>query len=42
MELELAWVFASIVIYVASYRGVTMDGIARWAIVLYVGIICSA
>jgi hypothetical protein len=30
--------FASIVIYIASYRGATMDGIARWAIVLHIGI----
>jgi len=29
---------ASIVIYVASYRGATMDGIARWAIALHIGI----
>jgi hypothetical protein len=30
--------FASIVIYIASYHGATMDSIARWAIVLHIGI----
>jgi hypothetical protein len=29
--------FASIVIYMASYRGATMDNIAPWAIVLHIG-----
>ena len=30
--------FASIVIYIASYGGATMDAIFRWAIVLHIGI----
>ena len=29
---------ASIVIYIQSYRGATMDGIGRWAILLPLGI----
>jgi hypothetical protein len=29
---------ASVVIYVQSYRGTTMDRIARWAIILHIGI----
>src|ERR1700733_3880157 len=34
---SVSGLFASIVIYIASYRGATMDGIARWAIVLHIG-----
>jgi hypothetical protein len=36
---SVSGLLASIVIYIASYRGATMDGIARWAIVLHLGIV---
>lgn len=35
---SICGLFASIVIYTASYRGATIDGIARWAILLHVGV----
>jgi hypothetical protein len=35
---SVSGLLASIVIYVASYRGATMDSIGRWAIVLHIGI----
>jgi hypothetical protein len=36
--ISICGLLASIVIYVQSYRGATMDGIARWAILLHIGI----
>lgn len=36
--LSVCGLFASIVIYTASYRGTTMDSVAKWAIVLHVGV----
>lgn len=36
--LAICGLFASIVIYTASYRGTTMDSIAKWAIGLHVGV----
>jgi hypothetical protein len=35
---SICGLIASIVIYIASYREATMDGIARWAIVFHIGI----
>jgi hypothetical protein len=36
VTVSVCGLIASVVIYIASYRGATMDGIARWAIVLHI------